>query len=892
MSLTGWIGDGLARWVRGVLRFRRTVIVVALGAAVLCAGYASTRLGINTDTTNMISDELPWRQDFIDFRRAFTARDRNLAVVVTADSGGRAEAFASALAGRLLEQPELFGSVFAAGAGEFFERNGLLYLSVEQLEALADRLTDAQPMIGQLRPEVDGARVVRLLGRSADGSAAAEPSDALHRELAEAVRAALAGERDPVDWRQLMTGGANADAGGRRVGGGGDAAAGDSAGDARDGEGDARRIVVLRPELDFDSLQPAGPAIERLRAIVDELSASRFPDVDTQLTGTVAMEHEEILNVRNAAGLAALASLALVAVVLYAALRSVRLIGIALLTLVAGLIGTGAFAAAAVGHLNLLSVAFAVLYVGLGVDFIIHLCLRVKELLRAGLARDEAIVGAVRGVGASLVICAVTTSAAFFAFVPTRFEGVSELGLISGTGMFISLAVSFTLLPALLGQLPPAADGATRRPWLGTRALTPLVSRPGSVLAGAAAVGAVCLVLLPAAQFDSNPVHLRDPSSESVRALQALAAEGEAPIYNLVAIAPDHETALAWAESLRELPTVREVTTVDALVPDRQQDKLFLLEDLELIMGPGFADLERAPPDPERLEHALVALERELGARGASGDAEAELRAALGELLDRLEALAPPERRQLLEALDADIVAALPTELERLQTGFGASSFGREALPAALIERWIDARGRELIEIAPRENVNDNDASRRFVSSVRSVVPNATGLPVAYQEASRTIVRAFQLALTYALALIGVLLWLFFRNVKDVLLVLGPILLAAVVTAGLTVPLGIPLNFANLIALPLLVGVGVDNGVHMVHRMRTEPPSKGGALSTSTSVAMLASALTTVASFGNLGFAAHAGMASMGQLLTLGMIVTLAATLLVLPAMLSFRRAR
>ncbi len=865
--VTESIGTALARWVALVLRFRLAVTIASLLLVGLAVHYAAPRLGVNTDTADMISPELPWRRHFIEFRESFPARDRNLAVVVSAPLPERADAYASALAARLDARPELFSSVFAAGVGEFFERHALLYFSVEQLEALADQLAAAQPLIGLLKPEADGAAVVEAAARARDAGGAA---DALYRELAGTIRAAAAGERDPIEWRRLMLGNV----------------AEELAGLTGSAE---RRIVVLRPELDFDRVQPAAPAIDALRAIVDELSAAGFADVDVQLTGSVAMEHEEMLSVKSGAGLAALASVAMVLIVLYAALRSFKLILIALVTLIAGLAGTAAFAAAAVGHLNLLSVAFAVLYVGLGVDFIFHVCLRLKELLGAGATLDDAIVETARGVGLSLVVCTLTTAAAFYAFIPTDFDGVAELGLISGTGMFISLAVSFTLLPALLGLLLTDRDRRRLPAWLPQRGLAPLTARPRVVLSVSAALAAGSLLLLPRAEFNSNPIHLRDPSSESVRALMELADDGQAPIYDLVAIAPDGATADGWAERLRALPEVRAVRTVDALVPRDQDEKLYVLEDVALVMGPGFADLERGELEPARLERALAALGAGLPRHGG---AAAELAGAIDALLGRLGRLGENEKRAALAALDADIAAGLPDELARLERALSAEHVDLESLPKALAERWIAPDGRRLVEISPSENVNDNDAAARFVAAVRSVVPDATGLPVVYEEASRTVVGAFRIALALAVVLVTALLFVFMRSLRDVLLVIAPIGLACVLTIGATVLLGLPFNFANIITLPLIFGIGVDNGIHIVHRMRSDAPPDGQLHGTSTSVAVLACGLTTIASFGNLGFAAHQGIASMGQLLTLGMTLVLVSTLVFLPALMRLGGSR
>src|SRR5690606_18918227 len=422
---------------------------------------------------------------------------------------------------------------------------------------------------------------------------------------------------------------------------------------------------------------------------------------------------------------------------------------------------------------------------------------------------------------------------------PAAFDGGSAVGLVSGTGMFISLAVSFTLLPALLGVVLGESDRAARPSWLPAASLAPLVSRPRAVIGIGVALGVTAVLLVPRAELDRNPIHLRDPASESVRTLELLASDGEAPLFDLAVIAPDRQTAETWAERLRALPEVRRVTTADALVPNDQEEKLFVLEDLELVLGPGFGEVERRPFDAARLERALVELERRLDGVAANGSGKAALAAALDTLLARLARDDDAARQRRLAALDADIVGNLPEELARLERALGAEPFDIDGLPPALAERWIAPDGRYLLEIAPTENVNENAAARRFVDAVRSVVPNATGLPVVYEEASATVVRAFQIAFAYAFVLVTVLLYVFLRRTRDVLLVLGPIVLACVVTAAATVVIGMPFNFANIITLPLLLGIGVDNGIHIVHRMRYEPPADGTPLRTSTSMAVL-----------------------------------------------------
>jgi len=859
---THWIDNAVTSWVRFVIRFPKTIIAVFVALTAVNVWYARGHLGINTDTADMISPELSWRRDFIAYREGFPARDRNIVIVVDADTADAAASFAADLATVLRREPERFHSVFSAGEGEFFERNGLLYLSPAELEDLGDRLAAAQPLLGLLSDRFNGAGVVSVVGVTLDGADGASRDtaelDALYAELARTLEVAAAGERRALAWRELVMGTQS---------------------------GSTRALVLVQPTLDFDRVRPARDAIDEIRAIAAELKTAQSAAVRVRLTGTIALEDEELASVASGATWTGLSSLALVVLVLWWALRSPVEIAVSLVTLLAGLVGTTAFAALAVGHLNLLSVAFAVLYLGLGADFVLHLFLRFRELRALGRDISAALVETARGVGTSLLIAAATTAVGFYAFIPTPFDGVSELGLIAGTGVLISLAYSVTLLPALVTVIParfdakPAAVFPPPPAWL---------RRPRYVIPIAAILAFVSLLALPRVRFDGDPIHLRDPEAESVQALRDLAAESAAPLYDLVALADDRATADRWVRDVAALREVRRVVTIDSLVPQDQDAKQLVLEDIALVMGPNLGALTEQAPDAAALAAALENLRAALTARSSRTFTEQALFEALTALRDNLGA-DDGRRAERLRALDADLTAGLGRALRRLAAGLEAQPFERDDLPTELTTRYVNARGQELVEIAPTENVADPDAAARFVASVRTVVPNATGLPVVYEEAAATVVRSFQLAFAYAFAMVIVLLFLFLRRVGDVVLVLLPIVFASAVTAAATVWLGIPFNFANIITLPLLVGIGVDNGIHLVHRMRTEPPEHGDPLATSTSRAVVACALTTIASFGTLAFAPHLGMASMGQILTLGMTITLLTTLLLLPAMLRAR---
>ena len=854
------IGVWLGRWVGLVMKWPKSTTFLSLLAAVLAGWYAAGHLGVNTDTTNMISPALAWRQNFSEYREAFPARDRNLLIVIDAHTPARADAFAAKMLAALRREPDLYRSILLQGEGEFFERNGLLYLPRARLEELADQLTAAQPLLGLLQARFDGAAVLDVATRAlapptnapAFNASAATP---LYSELARALDKARAGAPEPLSWGNLI-----------------------STGVAQ--QRSTRRLIVLQPAVDFGKIQPAKAAIDGIRALAARLNAAETESVAVRLSGSVAMEHDELASVSASAGIGGLATLLLVCGVLYVALRSWRLLAISVLALFAGLAYTAAFAAATVGHLNLLSITFVVLNVGLGADYVIHVLLRYRELVAGGHAAEPALLETMRGVGSSLVLAAFTTAAGFYAFIPTQFSGVAELGWIAGTGVFFGFLAATTLLPALVTQFASSLRVRSARTVLDPRIFVPFNRHPRTTLTVAAAVVVASCVALRWVTFDSNPIHLRDPKSESVETLLELAANGDAQLLNLEAVAPDHTTAVAWAARLRGLPEIRNVITIDSLVPNDQDDKIAVLEDLKLVLGPSFAHLNRTAADPERLAASLAALETVSADQPNAGP----LHAAVAMFRAELAAALPANATQQLVALDEALTDGLQAELARLASSLEARRFGRDDLPEVIASRYVGSGGRELVEITPAKDVSDNAAARRFIAATRAVVAKVTGPPVVYQEASSTVVRAFELALVYAFSIVTAMIFVVTRRWRETLLVVVPIALSKLVTAAVAVAIAMPFNYANIIALPLLVGFGVDNGIHVVHRMRTDTAEQ--LFDTSAMRAVLASGLTIIASFGILAFSAHVGTASMGVMLTVGLCVSMAFTLIVLPAWL------
>ena len=861
------IGACTGRWVRWSVTHPLAIIVSFVAVTALFLTYSVDQMGIDTDTAEMLSERLEWRQNFNEFRSAFPDRYKTILVLVDGQQRLAVVDAANQLRDAMDNDGKLFESVYRPGSGEFFDRNGLLYLKLEELEQLSDKLTTAQPLLGPLSADFTIGTFVETLERAIrEGSEKniASLSPVLD-QIALAIDAVNTNQSYHVDWSKLLV-------------------------DESTSDQLHREFLVVNPNLEFSRIQPAGAAIRQIRALSKEIDAVNQNAVRIRLTGAVSMEHEEMISASRGAGLAGLLALVAVTVVLWLAFGSLASLAAGIITLVCGLIATAAFATAAVGSLNLISVAFAVLYIGLGIDFVIHLTLRAQELVQKGTPITAALPEAASDVGSSLAIAATTTAAAFYSFIPTEFDGISELGLIAGTGMFISLSATLTLLPALLVVLPRSTkNAASLRTWTLERMLRPITSRGVAVIAIAVAVGIGSAFLLDKVRFDSNPINLRDAETESVKAYFELQAETNIGRATLKLLLPRSDAA-DMKSRLASLPLVEAVASLESLVPPDQEEKLLVLEDLDMALGPGLdAEIQARPPDPDRTERALQSLEAAISQSEATAGqipSVTRLQRSLNNWLDDKPETDDFARVAALQSATLDELADL---LGRFQLLLLAEPVDMSVLPAEIIGQWVSADGRELLEIFPREDITDEKASRRLIEQVRQIAPNVTGVPVVYIEAGDSIVRAFRIAFVYALIAVVIVLAVFLRNTASTILVLGPVLLAAAITGATAALFDLPFNFANIITLPLLLGIGVATTIHMVYRMRTAPPDGGSLLVTSTSQAVLFSGLTTLCSFGNMAFSPHAGMASMGTFLTIGLVATLLCTLILLPVLLERR---
>jgi hopanoid biosynthesis associated RND transporter like protein HpnN len=731
----------------------------------------------------------------------------------------------------------------------------LLYLPPEELAALTDRLAAAQPLLAALAADPSLRGLADFLGLAlAHRSAGSEPAselDGMFNAMARAVEAQLTGQFGELSWRWALTV-ADAPA--------------------------ARAIILAQPRLDFTSMAPAAAAIGALRAQAADLKIAAAQGLQLRLTGAAVLDTEELESVGSGALLASVLTTLAVAALLVWGLRSLRLIAATLITLAVGLILTACFAALSVGRLNLISVTFAVLFVGLGVDFGIHFVLRYQEALAGEVRERAALRAAAAGVGGPLSLSALCAGCGFLAFVPTDYRGLAELGIISTAGMAIAWLASLTLLPALLAILRPQLKLVER----GRARRQP--RRPGLVVTVAALAGVASLPALSAVTFDFNPLNLKNPESESMRAFATLAADPETSPQVIDVLAPNLEQADALAARLAALPEVGEARTLSSFVPQAQDDKLEQIESLAFYLGPALAPAnEVAPPTPRERRSAFADLRAQL-ADTPVGLGGARLAAALADLgQDPLDAT--------LAELETRLIGTLPGLLERLRQALEAIPVDRQDLPADLRAQWVNERGEARILVRPAMPIMDNAALENFARAVLALAPAATGTPVVVMRGGEAVVQAFRQASALSLVFITILLAIVSRNLRDLVFVLAPLGLAVLLTAASAVLLDLQLNFANVIVLPLLLGLGVSGALHVVMRWREEG-GVGDLAATSTPRAVLFSALTTVASFGSLAISAHPGLASMGLLLSIAILWSLVCSLLILPSILALAGPR
>ena len=838
-------------------RYAWQVLVVGLVLAVASGVFVARHFAINSDINTLISSDLGWRKHELAFEQAFRRFER-IFVVVEAPTPELATEATAALTQELAKHKDRFRAVTHLGGGEFFATNGLLFLPPEDLKRNLALLVQAEPLIHDLAtdPSLRG-----LIAGLEDGLLGIR-SNRLNLDDFTRVFTMASDTLDKVikteparfSWRVL--------------------AAGHPA-----EPNELRGFIEVHPVLDYTALEAGQAATDSIRQAAAAI-APKF-QASVRLTGPVAMADEEFATIKEGAVRNGIITIVIVLGILWLALRSWRLIIAVFVNLFIGLALTAALGMAMVGTLNLISVYFAVLFVGIGVDFGIQYSVRYRAERHELDDLKGAVLNAGKYVGTPLTLAAGATAAGFLSFLPTAYRGVSELGLIAGFGMLIAFTTSVTVLPALIRLLNPPGEPDA----LGFSFLAPvdlfLERQRVPIIVGTAIVVVVGLPLLYWLRFDFNPINLRDPKSESIATYLDLSRDPDNNTSAVEVLAPSLGEANAIAGRLSKVPEVARVMTLTSFIPVDQQDKLPLIHNAAAKLAGAFdpKNAETPPSDADNVDALKEGASRLIE---AAGDQTGPGATAAKRLVAALTTVArgSPELRAKAEAA---FIPPLKTVLGSLQASLKAQPVTQASLPADLVGDWVTPDGRARVQAAPKGNPGDNTEMRAFARAVLAVEPNAIEGPISILDAGDTIVRAFIEAGLWAMLSIGILLWLVLRRIGDVLLTLIPLMTAGVVTLELCVLIGMPLNFANIIALPLLLGVGVAFKIYYITAWRE---GQTNLLQTSLTRAVFFSALTTATAFGSLWFSSHPGTASMGKLLALSLMCTLAAAVLFQPVLM------
>jgi hopanoid biosynthesis associated RND transporter like protein HpnN len=817
--------------------------LVALLFLVVCGGlgyYAATRINLDTDQSHLISPKLPFRLAEQAMDAAFPQNAGELAVVVDADSSAHAEQAVDKLQAALAPRQDLFRSVRRPPEELLFRKHGLLFLPIDDLTNLSDRLTAAQPMIGTLAQDPSlrgflGAVDMALQGIEA-GQADASALDPLIEQLDRPALAVAEGKKPaPASWAGLTGGLAEHDL--------------------------PQRVLITQPVLQFSALVAGEAASAAIRAA----AATLGPDVKVRLTGPVALSDANFASITEGTAINAPLMLLAVVVLIYFAVKSARIVVSIMLALIAGLALTMFFGVVAVGDFNPISIAFGVMFVGIAVDFAIQFVVRYRFEQQRNEDPREAMRAAAREAAAPLSLAAIATAVGFLSFVPTDYTGVSQLGLIAGAGMIIALIVDFTLLPALLALLPPKRiDQPMGLPWA---AADDWLARFGRPVVGVAMVATLAgLALLPSLPLDFNPLHLQSGRSEPVATFQELAKNPDNGVFAVDLLAAPDKVAAIEAHC-GEHPEILRCLSLKDFTPAQQDDKLAIVQDLSDLLSLTLNPAETLPaPSADELRDKLRATAKALGERPVAA---------------HLRAVADKDDASVL-ALQAALTGQIPDLLKQLRDMLATAPV--RDLPPELAANWQTKDGRQRLQIAPKADMNVKAERVAFDKAVQAVAPDvpAAGPPISIEASGDVVVSAFIHAGSYAVTAIFFLLWLLLRKVRDAALVMLPLVIGALLTVIACVVSGLAINYANIIALPLLLGIGVAFNIYFVINWRyglTTP------LQSPTTRAVLFSALTTGCAFGSLAASPHVGTASMGFLLFLSLGLSVATTFALLPAL-------
>lgn len=895
-TMITWLMAHIARFP---LTYPRTILVVSALLTVLTAWFIPS-LHISTDR-NLLAGQ---NSEIFQRREELSALFGTslVAVAVLESQKDREKLFeaADALAARLEKEPEV-ADVFYRADIRFFEQHAFMFLPLDKVENLPNAVSAAEPLLNKIAQSPSLYGLVETLGDAIEASSAApDPSVQGEAERGLAIFGAIFDQIamwfERPELRTLPIEEQLWDAG--------PALAANPASKGYLVESDDERpylaVLFVQPANDSQSAQVVVPLTDAIRRTADEVLAG-YPEIRAKVTGMPAIATDEFRLVARDSVVAALVSGLGVLLIFALAFRSVRVTIFLVLPLGIGLIWSSGITALLYGHLTMITAYFAAVLFGLGVAFTIHIVARFHESLRNGFDKESALRIAIIGAGPGVVAGGGTTALAFLAVAFSDFRGFAEMGVISGLGVTLILAANLTVLPAALFLWHPGVSLATRRrvkPGGGWRLG---MGRLGTVAAVVAVLGTVAgAAVIPFITFDYAVESMLPQDAESVEGMHVLDARTAFSTTYSMTVADSLEEAESLRERFSKLSTVSRAEALSMFVPAEQKARIDVLRKLDPTLKEKLSAAQEAvktsyegavQTTPEALEEALVSLgdvfEDAAFAAKQAGRPESETLQKIVHKIRKTERVveerATPKR---VAELEKWVLSGLDRGLAVMKAGFEDAGFGPDDLPEAIRRRYVSRDGsRYAVIVFPAGDIADIDFFERHVSELLSVSDKTTGHPVTHLAFTRMVHKGFRDAVLFSGLAVVLLVILDLRRPKDLAMAFLPIVMGAGWTALIMVLVGLELNYANLMALPILIGTGVDYGVHLAHRAKQEGSVACAVQTTGRAIAL--TGLTTLIGFGSLLLGNHWGVRSLGLLLVIGIFASLAIALGVLPRLFS-----
>jgi hopanoid biosynthesis associated RND transporter like protein HpnN len=940
--------SAVRRLLRGlvsvVCRYPLMVVLLSLAVAGVSIWAAATRLQYKTQRDDLVSPHKEYQQRWRDYLAEF-GDDDDIVVVVKGADRPRMEKALEALAARVQARPDLFDRLFYKVDLRSLRNRALMFLSTEEIQSIRHHLDDMGQLLKHGWISWKLLTLSSLLQEAEQRTAKMKPGVPLRvgdeeflTQLWNITRNAKEVIIDPnrykTPWGSLLA----------RPPEQKDLLAepqyffSDPPGGSRTGE--TLAFLLVRPIKEQDSFTYALKSVSAIRHIVEETRPD-YPGIEFGVTGLPVLETDEMAAADHDTRLASWLAIAGVTVLFFLVYRG---IWYPLLTVATLLIGTAwamGWLTLTVGHLNILSATFAVMLIGMG-DYGVLWVMRYEQARKRGADVRTALLHTVTHVAIGNLTAASTLALAFFAAMFADFQAVAELGWIAGCGVLLCAFACFTLLPALLmlfDRRKPRQNAECRMQKEddpeGPRQILPLPNsafcnlhsalekdawlpglarRAGWVaLAGLALTIGLGYCAWRGVYYDHNLLHLQAADLDSVKWELTLIEHTAGANWHAVSYTDTPREALALKARYEKLPEVARVVEVASLVPPDQDTKIPLLSDIQQRLHnlpQRGQTIAHAKPDSPHLLARLANLAEKLqplagsacNARGAPTTLLTDLRESVWSLHMQILLLPTATVEKRLQEFEQRLAGDLAEDLHRLREVATPQPIELADLPPALRDRYVGKSGKWLLRVFARESLWEFPQLEQFTQQIHAVDPTATGKPFGTVEGLRAMKNGLQRAGIYAFLVIVAVLWIDFRSWKHTAIAIAPLVLAVLFSLGILGLFGVPLNPANMIAFPLILGVGVDNGVHILHdyllRRRPHPTlphvggEQGGGISYAIGRGVLVKALTTMIGFGTLMLASERGLAGLGLILTLGVGCSMLTALLFLPAVLHLRARR